>query len=267
MSNDDRHGWPAGPVNQFGTPTGQLGAPSGQFGTPTSQVGGTPPPDEAPGPNARHGGSLTGSLGGPVNQFGSATTFGASGPQQWSPPAKRRSAAPWLASVTALVVVAAAVVLGRIYVFPDLGKPIPLPATVAGISSTSAGVGQPVTVQSKDAEGRATAVSFYADDAVAPTSMVVVTAGRVKNFNTQQISGGSTAIGKVTCTDNMATASLLAQAGTAAGPAAAALSRMTTGAACWRTGRHLTVLVVAFTAHEAAQSTARQAVTDAWNAI
>ncbi|HET8615856.1 MAG TPA: hypothetical protein VFL94_10050 [Actinomycetales bacterium] len=256
MSNDDRHGWSAGAgVNQFGTPVNQFGTPPAAAGSGGSTATGHHP-----------GGFVGGSLGGPVNQFGNPAVLGATA-AQWSAPAPRRSGGGWLVVVAVLAALVVAGVLGRVYVFPDLGKPIALPATVAGVSGASAASGQPVTVQSRDAEGRATAVSVYADDAIAPTTMVVVTAGRVKNLGTDRITESTSTSGKVTCTDNVATSALLAQAGAVAGPGAATLSRMTTGAACWRTGRHLTVMVVALTAHEAAQATARQAVSEAWAAI
>lgn len=264
MSNEDRHGWASGSaVNQFGTPVNRFGTPAGQFGgPPQAEV-----PQRTPQADDRHGGSLGGSFGGgPINQFGAPATFGTSEPQRWSPPAQRRSAGPWLAALVALVVLAAAGVVVRLYVFPDLGKPIELPGAVAGVTSMGT-AGQPVTMQSKDPKGRATAVGVYADDPATPLTMVVVTAGRVKDLGTQQITETTTTTGKVTCTDNVATGTLLAQAGATAGAGRAAMRGLTTGSACWRTGRHLTVLVVALTAHEAAQTTARQAVQEAWDAI
>ncbi len=269
MSNDEPWGRPPGaatnqfgtPVNQFGTSAGQLGVPR-QSGAPTGAVGSRPSGAE---PGGSMSGSMAGSLGGPVNQFGHPASFAAPVAQPWSAAPARRSSARWVVGAAALTLVVLAGVLVRTYVFPDLSKPIELPSTVAGVSTAGSATGQPVTMQSKDEKGRATAVGFYADDPAAPLTMVVVTAGRVKNLGTEQITEPTRTIGKVTCTDNVATASLLAQAG--AGPDAAALRRMTTGAACWRTGRHLTVLAVAFTAHEAAQTTARQAVMDSWDAI
>jgi hypothetical protein len=246
MSNQDRYGRGAGPaVNQVGTPVNQLGTPQ-PIGAP--QQPGTP-----------------------VNQFGTPLRFGGQQPfapaAGYHPPAPARSGTGWIVAVAALAVVVVAGFLVRTYVFPDLSKPIELPGTVAGVTSMGAGTGQPVTMQSKDHEGRATAVGVYADDPTTPSSMVVVTAGRVKNLGTQQITEATTTAGKVTCTDNVATGTLLAQAGATAGPGAAAMRGLTTGSACWRTSRHLTVLVVALTAHEAAQSTARQAVQEAWDAI
>lgn len=257
MSNEDRHGWASGPaVNQFGTPVNRFGTPANQVGTPTGQFGTVPP---AAGPSHQ--------FGGPVNQFGNPASFG-SAPQQWSaPPARRKSGAGWVVGVAALALVALGGVLGRTYVFPDLSKPIELPSTVASVGTLSEAPGQPITMQSKDSEGRATAMSVYADDTALPQTMLVVTAGRVKDFGTKRIAESTRTIGKVTCTDNVATSTLMAQVGASASAGAAAMAGLTTGAACWRSGRHLTVIVVALTAHEAAQATARQAVSEAWDAI
>jgi hypothetical protein len=138
---------------------------------------------------------------------------------------------------------------------------------VAGIGSIDDTGGEQVTFQSKDREGRANAMAFYADDPAAPTTLITVTAGRVKNLGTDRITESTTTTGKVTCTDNVDAGTLLAQAGPTTASTTAVMRRMTTASACWRTGRHLTVLVVAFTAHEAAQSTARRAVMDSWDAI
>jgi hypothetical protein len=272
MSDDERQRRHPGPaVNQFGTPVNR-------FGTPTAPFGSTPPPPPSAGPSPHDGPSgpdprLAGSLGssGPVSQFGQAAPFGMPGyagaQPAWQPPRARRRTPGQLALLIVLICVAVSLGMNlviRTYVFPDLSKPIELPGSVAGVGSASAGPGQPVTVQSKDEQGRATAVSFYADDDTAPSTVVVVTAGRVKNLRTEQITEPAQTIGKVTCTDNMSAGLLLGQSGAAD---LQAMRQMTTGAACWRTARHLTVLVVAFTAHEAAQSTARQAVMDSWDAI
>lgn len=254
MTNVDPHEWASGPgasqprVNQFGTPVNQ-------FGTPTGLPGST----ATTGPSRQ--------FGGPVNQFGNPASFGPPS-QQWSTPAARRSSGShWVVGLGALALVVAAGVVGRTYVFPDLSKPIDLPATVASVSTLSQTPGQPITVQSKDSEGRATAMSVYADDVTVPQTMLVVTAGRAKNLGTERITESTRSMGKVTCTDNVATSALLAQAGADTSAAAAAMVGLRTGAACWRTGRHLTVMVVALTAHDAAQSTARQAVAEAWDAI
>jgi hypothetical protein len=183
---------------------------------------------------------------------------------------KLQAKPPAVAVVVVAAVVAVVVAAGflvRAYVFPDLSKPIALPRTVVGVPSMGATGTEPVTLQSKDREGRATAMGVYADDPTRPQTMVVVTAGRVKDLNTSQITEATTTSGKVTCTDNIDAATLLRQAGAAAGPNAAAMRAFTAGAACWRTARHLTVLAVALTADGAAQAAARQSVTEAWDAV
>ena len=241
MSNDEHSTSSTTPaVNQFGTPVGPFGTAPGTFGT--------------------------------RNQFGNPTQPGAQHAYGWAPPAPpappgRRSGAGLLRVVAALAVVAAAGFLLRSVVFPDLSKPIALPGTVAGVVPMGATGAQPVTLQSKDAEGRAIAMGVYADDAVAPRTMAVLTAGRVKDLRTGQITGTTTTVAKVTCTNDLDTATLLQQAGGLQGPNAAALRALTTGAACWRTSRHLTVLVVALSADGTARSVATRAVNEAWRAI
>jgi hypothetical protein len=172
-----------------------------------------------------------------------------------------------LAAVTAVVAVAAVGFLVRYIVFPDLSKPIALPGTVAGVMPMGATGAQPVTLQSKDREGRAVAMGVYADDVVAPRTMVVLTAGRMKDMRSGQITTATTTVGKVTCTDDLDTATLIQQAPGLQGPNRAAMRGLTTGAACWRTSRHLTVLVVALSADGTAKPVATQAVSEAWRAI
>jgi hypothetical protein len=239
MSNDEPMPPTAPAVNQFGTPVGQFGSTPG--------------------------------AGGPRNQFGTPLQLGSQSPAGWAAPAsaapaRRRSGGGLLWVVAALAVVVSVGVVLRFVVFPDLSKPIALPGTVAGVSAMGA-AGQPVTLQSKDAEGRAVAVGVYADNPIAPRTMVVVTAGRTKNLDTGQITVATTTSGKVTCTDSIDAATLLQQSGAAAGHDAAAMRAFTSGAACWRTARHLTVLVVALTADGAAQPAARLGVTQAWKAV
>jgi hypothetical protein len=222
------------------------------------------------------GGSSSGpavnQFGTPIGQFGTATQLGGQQPAGWAPPAppapqRRRSGGGLLWAIAALAVVVAAGLLVRYVVFPDLSKPIALPGTVAGVGPMGATTAQPVTLQSKDAEGRAIAMGVYADDAVAPRTMAVVTAGRVKDLRTGQITGTTTTIAHVTCTDDLDIATLLQQSGGLAGSNAAAMHGLTTGAACWRTSRHLTVVVVALSADSTARSVATRAVADAWRAI
>jgi hypothetical protein len=78
--------------------------------------------------------------------------------------------------------------------------------------------------------------------------MVVVTAGRMKDMGSGQITTATTTVGEVTCTDDLDTATLMQQSPGLQGPDRAAMRGLTTGAACWRTSRHLTVLVVALSA-------------------
>jgi len=235
MSHDEWSGSsPAPGVNQFGTPVNQFGTPA-SFGAP---------------------------------QTGMAAPFGVPSYGRTAPaPARRPAGAAVLMTAAALAVLVAAGLLLRFYVFPDLSKPIALPGMVAGVSSMGATGSQPVTLQSKDAEGRAMVVGVYADDALAPRTMLVVTAGRVKDLNTAHSTEATATAGKVTCTENIDAATLLQQAAAAARANAASMRAFTAGAACWRTGRHLTVLVVALTADGAAQAAARQAVTQSWQAI
>jgi hypothetical protein len=239
MSNDQRPPSPA--VNQFGTPVSQFGAPVSPFGAPS------------------------------VNQFGTPTQLGPQHPYGWAPPTppappRRRSAGALLWVVAALAVVAGAGVLVRYVVFPDLSKPIALPSTVAGVAPMGTGGAQPVTLQSKDTKGRAIAMGVYADDALAPRTMAVVTAGRVKDLRTDEITGPTSTVAHVTCTDELDTGTLV-QAGALQRPDVAAMRALTTGAACWRTSRHLTVLVVALSADGAAKAVATRAVTEAWRVI
>jgi hypothetical protein len=241
MSNDEHSTSSTTPaVNQFGTPVGQFGTAPDMFGT--------------------------------RNQFGSPTQLGAPHGYGWAPPAapappRRRAGGVLLRTVAALAVVAAAGFLLRYVVFPDLSKPIALPATVAGVGSMGAGQGQPVTLQSKDPEGHAVAIGVYADDPTAPRAMAIVTAGRVKDMNTDRITSPSTTIGEVSCTAEVDSAQLRAFAGAPQGASTAAMRALTTGAACWRTGRHLTVVVVALSADGTAQAVATRAVSEAWHAI
>jgi hypothetical protein len=242
MSNDEPR-TPSTPpaVNQFGTPIGQFGS--------------------APGP------------AGARNQFGTPVQPGTQHPYGWAPavpppaPPRRRSGGGLLAAVTAVVAVAAVVFLVRYVVFPDLSKPIALPGMVAGVMPMGATGAQPVTLQSRDREGRAVAMSVYADDPVAPRTMVVVTAGRMKDMRGGQITTATTTVGKVTCTDDLDTASLMQQSPDLQGQNRAAMRGLRTGAACWRTSRHLTVLVVALSADGTARPVATQAVSEAWRTI
>jgi hypothetical protein len=241
MSNDERSTSSAMPaVNQFGTPVGQFGTAPGFAGT--------------------------------RNQFGTPMQTGAQHPYGWAPPSppappRRRSGGGLLLAVTALAVVAAVGFLVRYVVFPDLSKPIALPGTVAGVAPMGAPAAQPVTLQSKDSEGRAIAMGVYADDTVAPRTMAVVTAGRVKDLRTGEITGTTSTTRDVTCTNELDTATLLQQSGGLQHPNGAAMRALTTGAACWRTSRHLTVLVVALSADGTAKAVATRAVNEAWRAI
>jgi hypothetical protein len=241
MSNDEPRTSSTPPaVNQFGTPVGQFGS--------------------SPGP------------AGARNQFGTPMQPGTQHPYGWAPavppaPPRRRSGGGLMAAVTALVAVAAVAFLVRYVVFPDLSKPIALPGTVAGVMPMGAAGAQPVTLQSKDREGRAVAMGVYADDVVAPRTMVVVTAGRMKDMGSGQITTATTTVGEVTCTDDLDTATLMQQSPGLQGPDRAAMRGLTTGAACWRTSRHLTVLVVALSADGTAKPVATQAVSEAWRAI
>jgi len=242
MSNDEPR-TPSTPpaVNQFGTPIGQFGS--------------------APGP------------AGARNQFGTPLQPGTQHPYGWAPavpppaPPRRRSGGGLLAAITAVVAVAAIVFLVRYVVFPDLSKPIALPGMVAGVMPMGATGAQPVTLQSQDREGRAVAMSVYADDLMAPRTMVVVTAGRMKDMRGGQITTATTKVGKVTCTDDLDTATLMQQSPDLQGQNRAAMRGLTTGAACWRTSRHLTVLVVALSADGTAKPVATRAVSEAWRAI
>jgi hypothetical protein len=227
-------------VNQFGTPVGQFGSVPGPVGS--------------------------------RNQFGTPVQVGSQHPYGWAPsappaPPRRRSGGGLLAAVTAVVAVAAVAFLVRYVVFPDLSKPIALPGIVGGVMPMGTSGTQPVSVQSKDREGRAVAIGVYADDPVAPRTMVVVTAGRMKDMGSGQITTATTTVGDVTCTDDLDTATLMQQSPGLQGQNRAATRSLTTGAACWRTSRHLTVLVVALSADGTAKPIATQAVSEAWRTI
>jgi hypothetical protein len=239
-------------VNQFGTPVNQFGTPQ-PYGTPQQLAGpqqlGTPP-------------------GAPTSQWGAPQPFAAGGYGQWQPPATKRRSPAQLAVLISLLCVAAvlAVNFGLRYAFPDLSEPIELPGTVSGLGPVSPAAGQPVTIQSKDTAGHATAVGYYADDAARPQAVVTVLAGRRTDLNTDQITQSSSTTGKITCTDNLDARTLVNHAGIG-GAAGAMMRGMSSGAACWRTSRNLSVLVVTLRADSSAQSTARQAVQEAWEAI
>ena len=220
-------------VNQFGTPVGYGGAPS-QFATPPSA--GQPP------------------FGTPVPAGGWAS------PAPVTPP-RRSGAAVAVAVLAALAVLVVGGIAVRTYVFPDLGKPIDLPATVAGVPmSSTAPLGS--AVQGKDPEGRALAVSVYADTPARPHTMIVVSAQRRKLTTDRSGATATTAVGKVTCSNDLDAAAMLGQS-----PAAAQLAAMKLGAVCWRTGRHLTVTAVVVAAAGSAQVLGAQAVNVAWDAI
>ena len=151
--------------------------------------------------------------------------------------------------------------------FPDLSKPIDLPAVAAGLAQNASTGTNSVTIQAKDADGHAQAIAVYADDQTRPTTLVMVMAGRGvkgnKDFDlptTTQVSK----VGKLTCSAETDSSTLLGSAPQASG--SLKVSGLATGALCWRTSRHLTLMAGAFSANGSARVTAIQAVNDAWRA-
>jgi hypothetical protein len=241
-TNDPFPPHPAGqPTNQFGTPAGQFGAPANQFGTP----GGTAQP------------TPFGYSGAPAAGWGTPP-----------PPAKRGLTGPTLVALAlGLALLVGGGLAVRYYVFPDLSKPIDLPAVAAGLAQNASAGNNSVTIQAKDADGRAQAMAVYADDQTRPTTVVMLMAGRgvkgSKDFSlptTMQVSK----VGKLTCSAETDSSTLLGSAPQASG--SLKVSGLATGAVCWRSNRHLTLMAGAFSANGSARVTAIQAVNDAWRA-
>jgi hypothetical protein len=231
------------PVNQFGTPVNQFGTPVNQFGTPVGQ------------------------LGAPADQLGSSA-HPSWGGVPTPAPRGRSTTVTVLSLVVALALLAGIGAYLRVQVFPDLSKPIELPATAAGLSGSARG--GTVSVQAKDAEGRATAVSVYLDPVTPPTSFVLVAAGRRADLGRELTLPAdvlTTRFGKVTCTADASPSSLLGAVSGSTQWNDSRLAALQSASICWRQSKHLTVVTSAFSATASAQSLALQAMNDAWDAI
>ena len=117
---------PAGPpVNQFGTPTGQFGAPVNQFGTPPTLSGGTPLQFGTP-YRARHSRPRSATRALPAAGWGSPPA-----PPKRGLTRSRR----WSRAALGVALLVGGGLALRYYVFPDLSKPIELPAVAAGLAA------------------------------------------------------------------------------------------------------------------------------------
>ena len=213
----------------------------------------------------------------PVNQFGTPiTTPGATAAHAFEPvaaygtataqPARKSSSSGSTLGLVAflLVVLVGGGVALRHYVFPDLSKPVMLPAVAAGLSQGN-GSANGVTMQTKDDKGHAQAVSVYADDPTRPTQIAMIIAARGKEQDTDVPSSlTTTTTGKYTCTAELTGAELM-QAAPAA-QQSMARAGMSSGAVCWRTSRHFRTMGVAFVATGSAASLAMQAAEAGWDA-
>jgi hypothetical protein len=242
-------------VNQFGTPTGQFGAPVNQFGTPPALSGGTSPQLGTPTGPAQP--TPFGYAGAPSAGWGSPP----------APPKRGLSGATLVAAALGLALLVGGGLALRYYVFPDLSKPIELPAVAAGLAQNASTGTNSVTIQAKDAEGRAQAMAVYADAQTRPTTVVMVMGGRgvkaSKDFDLPA-SIPVSKVGKLTCSAETDSSTLLGASPQASG--SLKVSGLATGAVCWRTSRHLTLMAGAFSSTGSARTAAVQAVNDAWKA-
>lgn len=219
-----------------------------QFGTPTSQFTGSPQFGAGPGPFGTAPGQTS-------------TPYGWAAPTvpQQSPGSRTT---PVIGAIVAIVLLVAAGIVVRNTFFPDLSKPITLPATVAGLSQGT-GSDSGVTVQTKDDKGRTVAIAMYADNGTRPTQFAMITARRAPIDNQHLPSTVPfTTIGKVHCTQDLTEAQLAAAAPDSAKSLAG--TGLTIAAVCWRSSRHYAVVGIALTAAGTAQALAMQATADGW---